>query len=107
MKRPSQFVLACCVVCAMGAAGMRASPRGGQSLKLIKRQQKMARKQLKMEEKIWKRSFRGRHIPRAERLAQKHQLQREMRDLRRQQKDQVQEIKDRQRVMNYRRSHPY
>lgn len=86
---------------------MRASPRGNESLKLVKRQQKMARKQLKIEEKIWKRSFHGRHIPRAERLEEKHQLQREMRDLRVQQKDQTQEIKDRQRVMNYRRNHPY
>lgn len=86
---------------------MRAAPHGNESLKLVKRQQKTARKQLKIEEKIWKRSFHGRHIPRAERLAEKHQLQREMRDLRVQQKDQTQEIKDRQRVINYRRNHPY
>lgn len=91
----------------MGVAGLRASPRQNESLKLVKRQQKIARKQLKMQEKIWKRSFHGRHIARAERLAEKHQLQRQMQDLRRQQKDQIQEIKDRQRLMNYRRNHPY
>lgn len=91
----------------MGVAGLNAAPRQNQSLKMIKRQQKMARKRLKMEQKIWKRSFRGRHIPRAERLVEKHQIQREMRDLRQQQKDQIQEIEDRQRVMNYRRSHTY
>ncbi|MDE3178975.1 MAG: hypothetical protein KGM47_04870 [Acidobacteriota bacterium] len=82
--------------------------RGHESnLKLIKRQQKFARKQLKLEEKIWKNSYRGRQIPRAVRLQEKHQLQRNLRDLRRQQKDQIQEIRDRNRVIKYRRTHPF
>jgi hypothetical protein len=93
------------------ACGLYAGAHGtvnGQasSLKQMKRQQRIERKQLKAEQKIWKRSFHGRSVPRAERLEEKHQFQRNMRNLRLQQKDQIQEIKDRQRLAKYRASHP-
>lgn len=106
MRKVLTIVVSAVAIAAAGVV-LRASPRTNESMKMVKRQQKMARKQLKIEERMWKRSFRGQRIPRAERLAQKHQFQRQMRELRLQQKDQIQEMKDRERLMNYRRSHPY
>lgn len=74
-------------------------------LRQTRRQQKIERKQLKLQEKIWKRSFHGQHIPRAERLEAKHQYQRNMRDLKLKQRDQLQAMKDQQRLMKYRSTH--
>ncbi|MGH9407767.1 MAG: hypothetical protein ACRD3D_18245 [Terriglobia bacterium] len=103
-------ILLCLFACVL-AYGVAAGPvvsAGGPapSLKLMKRQQKMQRRQLQIEQKMWKRSYRGQRIPRAERLAEKHQFQRNMRTLRLQQRNQIQQMKDEQRVMKYRRSHP-
>ena len=74
-------------------------------LRQTRGQQKIERKQLKLQEKIWKRSFRGEHIPRAERLEAKHQYQRNMRELKLKQRDQLQAMKDQQRLMRYRSTH--
>lgn len=106
MRKALLFLLASILAGAMGAVALRASRGPEQGLRLLKRQQKVARKQLKVQERIWKKSFHGRRIPRAERLEGKHQFQRNMRNLRQQQKDQLQEIKDQQRLLNYQRSHP-
>lgn len=92
--------------CVLSAGVVVASSGPASGLKLLKRQQKVARKQLKVQEKMWKKSFHGRRVPRAERLAEKHQFQRNMRTLRQQQKDQIQQIKDQQRLLKYQRSHP-
>lgn len=91
------------VLCAGTFCGAQASST--QLLKETKRQQKIQRKQLHLQEKIWKRSFHGQHIPRAEQLQEKHQLQRSMRNLKMQQKDQLQAMKDQQRLMKYRSTH--
>lgn len=99
--------LTCCLLpvfltlCAGAFCGAQTS----QLLKETKRQQKIQRKQLQLQKKIWKRSFHGQHIPRAEQLQEKHQLQRDMRDLKMQQKDQLQAMKDQQRLMKYRSTH--
>ena len=106
MRKASLFLLAIVMVCGLSAGALGAARGPASGLALLKRQQKIARKQLKVQEKIWKRSFHGRHIPRAERLEEQHQFQRNMRNLRQQQKDQIQEIKDRQRLANYRSHHP-
>ncbi len=91
--------LALCAGALFGVSG------GASSLKQMKRQQKIERKQLKLQQKIWKKSFHGQHIPRAERLQAQHQLQRNLRDLRARQKDQLQAMKDQQRLMKYRSAH--
>ncbi|MGH9449701.1 MAG: hypothetical protein ACRD11_04085 [Terriglobia bacterium] len=106
MRNPMLCLLAVILGCALSAGVAAASSGPASGLKLLKRQQKIARKQLKMQEKIWKKSFHGRRVPRAERLEEKHQFQRNMRSLREQQKDHIQEIKDQQRLLNYQRSHP-
>lgn len=90
-------------LCAGALCSAQTSPT--QLLKETKKQQKIQRKQLQLQQKIWKRSFRGQHIPRAEQLQEKHQLQRNMRDLKMQQKDQLQAMKDQQRLMKYRSTH--
>ena len=88
-------------------AGSAAAQASSSALvKQTRRQQKIERKQLKLQEKIWKRSFHGQHIPRAERIEEKHQLQRNMRDLKMRQKDELQAMKDQQRIAKYRSSHP-
>ncbi|MGH9343222.1 MAG: hypothetical protein ACRD19_05615 [Terriglobia bacterium] len=90
-------------LCAGAVFGAQTST--SQLLKQTRRQQKIQRKQLQLQEKIWKKSFRGQHIPRAEQLQEKHQLQRNLRDLKMQQKDQLQALKDQQRLTKYRSAH--
>lgn len=102
--------LLCCaaVVIFTAAVGAGAAAQSSSSalLKQTRRQQKIERKRLKVQEKIWKRSFRGQPIPRAERIEEEHQLQRNMRDLKMRQKDELQAMKDQQRVAKYRSAHP-
>jgi len=60
--------------------------------------QKMERKRVKLQEKAWKRSFHGRPIPRAQRLLVKRQYRQYMRNLRTQQKEERQQLKDQLRM---------
>ncbi len=76
-------------------------------LKALKLQQKMERKQLKRQEKAWKRSVRRDHIPRAERLAAEHRFNRQMAELKLRQKEQVQRQKDHLRVLKSAQRHVY
>ncbi|HEX5481192.1 MAG TPA: hypothetical protein VFZ08_01045 [Terriglobia bacterium] len=96
MRKP--LLIALMVAIVMGAGLLTAAPRQFSAVKQVKRQQKLERQRLKNTEKIWKKSFRGRHIPRAERLAVKHQYQRQMRDLKVRQKDELQRMKDDERM---------
>lgn len=101
--------LSYCLLAALFSIGA-ATLSGAQSstallTKQTKMQQKIERKQLKLQEKIWERSFHGQHIPRAERLEAKHQYQRNLRELKLKQRDQLQAMKDQQRLMKYRSTH--
>ncbi|MGH9327501.1 MAG: hypothetical protein ACRD2B_12575 [Terriglobia bacterium] len=88
--------------------GLVSAPRGPITpVKLLKLQQKIERKRLTAAQKAWKKSFRGQHIPRAERLEIEHQYKRNMRDLELRQKDQLQEIKDQERVRKAQGHHLY
>lgn len=102
-------VLSCCLLAvflSLGAGALLGAETSTSLLmKQTKRQQKIERKQLKLQEKIWKRSFHGQHIPRAEQLQEKHQLQRNLRDLKMRQKDQLQAMKDQERLAKYRSAH--
>lgn len=89
----------------MSAGLLAAARRPFSQLALIKRQQKIERRQLSIQEKIWKGSLRGRRIPRAERLAEKHQYQRNMRNLRLRQKNQIQQLEDQRRLQKYMATH--
>lgn len=76
-------------------------------VKSLKRQQKIERAQLKRQEKIWKKSFHGERIPRAQRLAVEHQYKRNMRDLKTRQKDELEKMKDQQRVWKAQQHHSW
>lgn len=75
-----------------------AGPRHMSRMKELRALQKMARKRLKLQEKAWKRSFHGRHIPRPEQLAAERQYKEYMRTLRAQQKVEEQQLKDQLRL---------
>ena len=53
----------------------------------------------KLKQRNAKATFRGRQVPRAVRTQQERQLQREKRAMRERQKNQLQDLKDRQRMM--------
>jgi hypothetical protein len=89
-------MIRCCfiflIVASAGAAAASRKPKT--ELERLKMQHKVERKSLKAQEKAWRRSFRGRPIPRAEKIREKHQMQRDMRNLKQRQKDQIQDYKD-------------
>src|SRR5579863_9995278 len=101
MRKVTVRFLAVFMACFVSSAAPCAANGAVSSLKQIERQHAIERKQLKMEQKIWKRSMHGNPIPRAERLEETHQFQRNMRNLRLRQKNQIQEMKDQQRLMKY------
>ena len=63
----------------------------------LKLRHKQERTALKLRKKYWKESLQGQPLPKSERLRIKHQMQREERELRERQKDDLQDFKDRQR----------
>jgi Tfp pilus assembly protein PilP len=65
----------------------------------VRARQKAERKALTMKHKFAKQSFKAQDVPKAQRLQMKHQMERERRELRQRQKDELQELKDRQRVL--------
>lgn len=107
MKKIGSFLLALMATVVMGAGLLRASPRQFSGVKALKRQQKLERQRLKNAEKIWKKSFHRQHIPRAQRLAVKHQYQRQMRDLKVRQKDEMEQMKDQQRMQKALQQHEW
>ena len=65
----------------------------------VKARQKAERKALTMKQKYAMRSLRAQDISKAQRLQMKHQMEREKRELRLRQKDELQDLKDRQRAL--------
>lgn len=77
-----------------------ASRRTKTQLQLMKMQQKAERKALKDQQRAWKRSFRGSPIPKADRIREKHQMQRDLRNMKERQKEQIQDYKDHRLLQN-------
>lgn len=73
------------------------SPKAEQ--RLVKSRQMQERKSLKLEQRNRKQSLRHSATPRAVRLQQKHEMQRQERELRARQKNELQDLKDRQRLV--------
>ncbi len=107
MNKPRAVLLALVLSVVIGAGTLGAAQKSFSGIKELKRQQKLERKQLQMTQKIWKKSFRGRHIPRAEKLAIEHQYKWQMRNLKMQQKEQLQRMKDQQKVWKVQQRHVY
>lgn len=78
---------------------LKASPRGNLEAQALKAQQKRESNAYKLNERNVKQSLRGRQVSRAAREQQIHQLQREKRAMKERHRDQLQELKDRQRLM--------
>lgn len=80
-----------------------AFPTGAQDFKFekqeVKARQKAEQKALKMKHKFARDSLKGQEVPKAQRLQMKHQMERERRELRERQKNEIQDLKDRQRVL--------
>ncbi len=70
-----------------------------QEKQAIKLRHKVEWKTLKERQKVWKRSLKGRPLPRAERIRIKHQMERERRELNERHKDELEDLKDRQRTL--------
>lgn len=71
-------------------------------MQMLHQEQKRERRSLKLQQRAWKRSYRGRRIPRAEKIQMKHQMARDMRNLRQQQRQQLQDAKDHRRLLRAR-----
>jgi TolA-binding protein len=67
--------------------------------KQVKGRQKEEKKALKLKHKFAKQSMGSRDLPKSVRAQMKHQQQREGRELREKQKDERQDLKDRQRML--------
>jgi hypothetical protein len=78
---------------------LKASPRANPEVEALKAQQKRERNTFKINERNVKQSFKGREVSRAVREQQLHQLQRDKRAMKERHRNQMQELKDRQRMM--------
>lgn len=65
----------------------------------VKDRQKAERNALKLKHKFTKESLSSREIPKSQRLMMKHQMERERRELRERHRDEIQDLKDRQRAL--------
>ena len=83
------------------AAGNRVAAQGldPAAKRQVKARQKEEWKSLKLKEHYTKQMLRNQSLPRAERIQAKHEMQRERRELRQRQKDELQDWKDRQRSL--------
>jgi hypothetical protein len=65
----------------------------------VKQRQKAERKAMKLKHKFTKESLASREIPRSQRQMMNHQMERERRELRERHRDEVQDLKDRQKAL--------
>jgi hypothetical protein len=89
---------AICIFAAPSAI-LKGSPRQSSEEQMLKVQQKQERANFKLRERNMKDSFRGHQVPTAVRVQQERQLQREKRAMRERQKNQLQDLRDRQKMM--------
>jgi len=82
------------------ASGFRASAQDfGSRKQQVKVRQKLERNALKVKHRMVKESLRGQGITRGQRLRMKHRMERERRELRQRQKDELQNLKDQLRIV--------
>lgn len=98
--RKSLYCLMMACFLAVPSMSVNAAARNNLETQQVKQRQKAERKALKMRQHFMKQSMKGRNIPKAVRLQNKHQMQREARELREKQKDEMQDLKDRVRLYN-------
>lgn len=84
---------------ALSLGNASASQASSQEKHLLKSQQKQERKSEKLKNHYAKASLKGQNIPKAVRDQRKHEIQRENRAMREREKEQMQDLKDRQKMM--------
>lgn len=84
---------------AVPSVGLSAAPRENLEMQQLKQRLKAERRALKMRQHYMKESMKGQNLPKAVRAQMKHQIQREERELRERQKDEIQDLKDRLRLL--------
>lgn len=80
---------------------LEAAPRGNPEVQALKAQQKREDQSFKMKERNVKQSFKGRQSSKALRDQTIHQLEHEKRELKERHKTQMQQLKDRLKMMEY------
>ena len=75
-----------------------ADGRQTSDVQVVKARQKEERKQLKLKQRYEKASFKGQQISKGVRDQRKHEMQRDARALRDQQKAELEDVRDRQRI---------
>ena len=78
---------------------LKATPGGTPELHDLKLRHKAERNALKLKKKYWSQSVKQQGIPKAQLVQMKHQIEREERELRERQKDELQDLRDRQRIV--------
>jgi polyhydroxyalkanoate synthesis regulator protein len=82
------------------ASGFRASAQDfGSQKQAVKVRHKLERNALKAKQRMVKQSLRGQGVTRGQRLQMKHQMERERRELRERQQDELQNLKDQLRIV--------
>jgi hypothetical protein len=82
------------------ASGFRASAQDfGSRKQQVKVRQKLERNALKAKHRMVRESLRGQEVTKGQRLQMKHRMERERRELRQRQKDELQTLKDQLRIV--------
>jgi len=82
------------------ASGFRASAQDvGSQKQLVKVRHKLERNALKAKHRMVKESLRGQDVTRGQRLQMKHRMDKERRELRQRQRDELQTLKDQLRIV--------
>lgn len=93
------FVVLFMLVLAVGLSSWLVAQDFSLETKQVKGRQKEEKKALKLKHKFSKQTMGSRDLPKSVRAQMKHQQQREGRELREKQKDERQDLKDRQRML--------
>ncbi len=101
MQKPRKLLVAVLVALALGLPARCLSGAQGEisEKKQLKLRHREERKAFKFKKKQLRMGVKGPQFTRAVRLQMKHQLQREGRELRQRQKNDLQDMKDRQRML--------
>ena len=78
---------------------LKATPAGKEEVRELKLRHKAESNALKLKQEYWSQSMKGQSVPKAQRIQMKHQMEKEGRELQRRQKDELQDLKDRQRIL--------
>ena len=93
------LVLAAVSIFVLPSVTLKGFPRQNNEERMLRIQQKQERAAFKLRERNAKNSYRGRQVPNAVRIQQERQLQREKRAMLERQRNQIQDLRDRQRMM--------